>query len=197
MYNELNGIEMATDNLKNVEFIHKWFGTGTVNIEQFVNGNGIYVEKIENHYQTATPKAEQEEASKNKSTKPPFSSGRKQEELFIDAQENNKDEKLTKTKAEEFVRFLKEHHWASLKLDAKKESHINQAILAFYKKWQSEGLIAKCFYNARAIFRFLNEDCGISNDVTIETFANAMRKWLQDIPKNEVMENLVDVFYEK
>ena len=73
MYNELNGIEMATDNLKNVEFIQKLFGTGTVNIEQFVNGNGIYVEKIENHYQTATPKAEQEEASKNKSTKPPFS----------------------------------------------------------------------------------------------------------------------------
>ena len=47
MYNELNGIEMATDNLKNVEFIQKLFGTGTVNIEQFVNGNGIYVEKIE------------------------------------------------------------------------------------------------------------------------------------------------------
>ena len=42
MYNELNGIEMATDNLKNVEFIQKLFGTGTVNIEQFVNGNGIY-----------------------------------------------------------------------------------------------------------------------------------------------------------
>ena len=192
---------MTEDEIKNIDMVKKLLGGGNINIEQFVNGNGIYVEKIENHYQSgSSPKdeaaTEEEKPEDNPSPKPASSSGRRKEALFVNQRENGKDEELTRDKAYEFKAFLTQHHWASRKLDSKRESPINRAFLAFYKRWQREELISRGVANTRAVFRFLNDDCGIRNEVTIETFSNVMRKWLADgIPEDEEMDRLIADFY--
>ena len=161
-------------------------------------GGNVYYDKPdkENAAPSETAQESAEKSSATCSSKKASSVGRKQEGLF-QFQENGKNEEMTERKAKEFIDFLKIHHWSSKKLDTKKDSCINQAFLAFFDRWQKEGLIVKSFSNGRAVFRFLNEDCGISTDVTKETFANAMRLWLQDNMANEEMILRVDDFYEQ
>lgn len=189
---------MTEEEKRKIDMVQKMFG-GSVSIGQFVNGNGIYIEKVENNYRNQPDSSKQDGGQQESSAKAAggnHASGRRQESLFV-AADGTGDECLAREKAKEFKSFLVSRGLDTEQLSSRKDSSINRAFLAFFKRWQGEGLIPKNFTGSRAAFRFLHEDCGIESEVAMESFANVMIKWMRDFPDNDSMEKLVSGFYEE
>lgn len=191
---------MTTEEQNRAEALKRLFGEAHVSIAQLNCGNGIYIEKVENHYQGSKPREEErEQPAENRPAESRPSdrrrpSGRRKQDLFV-TPDGSKDEALTREKATEFRTFLSRHHWATLPLTASKESPVTKAIFAFLKKWKQEGLVEKDYSNGGGIFRFLHEDCGILTETTGSTYGPMLSRWLKNVPKNIEMEAKVEEFY--
>jgi len=111
--------------------------------------------------------------------------GRTPEPLFKD-KEGKKDEVLTQEMAKLFVEFLKKHNSSTKKIDLNKENYVNRAFVAFYRKWKQAGRVVfppNCY----ACYRFLKEDCKLHMEKGINVYANALRKWINETSKSDLL----------
>jgi len=100
--------------------------------------------------------------------------------------EGKKDEVLTQEMAKLFVEFLKKHNSSTKKIDLNKENYVNRAFVAFYRKWKQEGRVVfppNCY----ACYRFLKEDCKLHMEKGINVYANALRKWINETSKSDLL----------
>lgn len=86
---------------------------------------------------------------------------------------------VRKTEKERFMRFLSDHNMGNSKLDTYKNSRLNLVVVCFLKIWHEKDLVSKS-PSGGAIFRFLTEDCNLSTLVTKDSYANKIKKWIDD-----------------
>lgn len=98
----------------------------------------------------------------------PSHKGRNSEHLFaLDDACYCKDEVETRQQVSLFCRFLKQNEMQGEPISAKVDSPLNIAIFSFVRHWKKLGVIPpKRVVGVNTIFRFLSEDCRISNYAT-------------------------------
>ena len=123
--------------------------------------------------------------------------GRKSECLF--ARDENycvKDEAETRKQADLFCRFLEQNELAGLPTSSSRNSPLNIAIFSFVRHWKKLGVIPpKRVVGVNTIFRFLSEDCRISNYATGKSFYNAFNG--REPKPDADIERKVDAFFEE
>lgn len=123
--------------------------------------------------------------------------GRRSEHLFaLDDACYCKDEVETRQQASLFCRFLEQNRMQGEPISAKVDSPLNIAIFSFLRHWKELGVIPpKRVVGVNTIFRFLSEDCHISNYATGKSFYNAFN---DREPKLDAdIERKVDAFFEE
>lgn len=123
--------------------------------------------------------------------------GRRSEHLFaLDDACYLKDEVETRRQASLFCRFLEQNRMQAEPISAKVDSPLNIAIFSFLRHWKELGVIPpKRVVGVNTIFRFLSEDCHISNYATGKSFYNAFN---DREPKEDAdIERKVDAFFEE
>jgi len=106
------------------------------------------------------------------------SSGRTPESLFKD-RNGRKDEKRTQEEAASFRKYLRENQLLNLPIDTSKENGINKTFVNFYKQWMKEKAVS-VQPNGNACFRFLQEDCGLTIEKDMKTYANFIREFISN-----------------
>lgn len=127
----------------------------------------------------------------------PSHKGRNSEHLFaLDDACYCKDEVETRQQVSLFCRFMEQNRMQGEPISAKVDSPLNIAIFSFVRHWKKLGVIPpKRVVGVNTIFRFLSEDCCISNYATGKSFYNAFNG--REPKPDADIERKVDAFFEE
>lgn len=156
---------------------------GDVHIENCTIYQGKTEQKMEGKNQKPGCKEEdsEEDDSKeeNPEEEPPLKRGIKNKFLFPqNGNESVKNGRLTQCEKRRFLHYLSKHSLDGRMLVSTRDDAINKAVVCFVRIWKEQELTASK-PSGRAIFRFLTQDCGLKNEITIESYANKMNEWLK------------------
>lgn len=116
----------------------------------------------------------------NPEEEPPLKRGIKNKFLFPqNGNESVKNGRLTQCEKRRFLHYLSKHSLDGRMLVSTRDDAINKAVVCFVRIWKEQELTASK-PSGRAIFRFLTQDCGLKNEITIESYANKMNEWLKE-----------------
>lgn len=116
----------------------------------------------------------------NPEEEPPLKRGIKNKFLFPqNGNESVKNGRLTQCEKRRFLHYLSKHSLDGRMLVSTRDDAINKAVVCFVRIWKDQELTASK-PSGRAIFRFLTQDCGLKNEITIESYANKMNEWLKE-----------------
>lgn len=157
---------------------------GDVHIENCTIYQGKTEQKMEGKNQKPGCKEEdsEEDDSKeeNPEEEPPLKRGIKNKFLFPqNGNESVKNGRLTQCEKRRFLHYLSKHSLDGRMLVSTRDDAINKAVVCFVRIWKDQELTASK-PSGRAIFRFLTQDCGLKNEITIESYANKMNEWLKE-----------------
>ena len=170
---------MKVENFYNHGSYYEFKGCNNVNISISKNGIEVNGKKIEEYKQEDDLQTEEEGESspvllaKKSKTRP---LGRTPEPLFKDRR-GRKDEKTTQEKVEAFIAHLKVNDLCDTPIDTSKENAVNKAFVCFYREWMDENTVMTQ-PNGNACFRFLHDDCGLTLEKGIKTYANFIREMI-------------------
>jgi len=108
----------------------------------------------------------------------PRSKGRKSESLFKNG-DGERDDALTREWATLFVEYLKLHKALNKEIDTRKDNYVSRTFVAFYKIWMKKRLVTS-LPNGNACFQFMQEDCGLQMKADKKTYANHIRKIINE-----------------
>ena len=122
---------------------------------------------------------EENPEEENPEEEPPLKRGIKNKFLFPqNGNESVKNGRLTQCEKRRFLHYLSKHSLDGRMLVSTRDDAINKAVVCFVRIWKDQELTASK-PSARAIFRFLTQDCGLKTEITIESYANKMNEWLK------------------
>lgn len=123
---------------------------------------------------------EEGSTGENPEEEPPLKRGIKNKFLFPqNGNESVKNGRLTQCEKRRFLHYLSKHSLDGRMLVSTRDDAINKAVVCFVRIWKEQELTASK-PSGRAIFRFLTQDCGLKNEITIESYANKMNEWLKE-----------------
>ena len=169
---------MKVENFYNHGSYYEIKGCNNVNISISKSGIEVNGKKIEEYKQENDLLTEGEECypvlvTKTSKLRP---LGRTPEPLFKDRR-GRKDEKTTQEKVEAFIAHLKVRDLFETPIDTSKENAVNRAFVCFYRQWMEENTVMTQ-PNGNACFRFLRDDCGLTMEKGIKTYANFIREMI-------------------
>ena len=169
---------MKVENFYNHGSYYEFKGCNNVNISISKNGievNGKKIEEYQPEEDCRTEEARSVPLLLAKTSRPrPL--GRTPEPLFKDRR-GRKDEKTTQEKVEAFIAHLKVQDLCDIPIDTSKENAVNKAFVCFYRAWMEENVVMTQ-PNGNACFRFLQDDCGLTMEKGIKTYANFIREMI-------------------